>query len=115
MIQDKINPDIIRLEGILHAIGDVQHHLLVENNDELTQLHAIIYNIMIIGEVVRKLSPRLKEKYSEIIWKDVADMRNVLIHEYSKVLADIVNNVAVHELPKLKIKVTAILEEINNE
>lgn len=48
-----------------------------------TQLQdAIIRRIEIIGEAVKNLPAEIKEGYSDIAWKEVAGMRDILIHGY---------------------------------
>ncbi|WP_456420003.1 HepT-like ribonuclease domain-containing protein [Methanocaldococcus infernus] len=51
---------------------------------------AVIRNIEIIGEAVKLLSPQIKEKYNNIPWKNIAGMRDKLIHSYFGVNLDIV-------------------------
>lgn len=43
---------------------------------------AIIRRLEIIGEAVKNIPVTFKTKYSEIPWKQMAGMRDVLIHEY---------------------------------
>nr|HMS55802.1 DUF86 domain-containing protein [Fimbriimonadaceae bacterium] len=43
---------------------------------------AVIRNFEIIGEAVKGLSPELKERHPQIGWKEVAGMRDFLIHVY---------------------------------
>ncbi|WP_175060109.1 DUF86 domain-containing protein [Thermococcus sp. 2319x1] len=48
--------------------------------DEKTQ-YAVVRALEIIGEAVKRIPPRSKEKYPEIPWKVMAGMRE-LIHAY---------------------------------
>jgi uncharacterized protein with HEPN domain len=43
---------------------------------------AIIRRLEIIGEAVKNLTPAFKAKYPDIPWKQIAGMRDILIHEY---------------------------------
>jgi uncharacterized protein with HEPN domain len=42
---------------------------------------AVLYNLAIIGEAARKTPPEVKDRYPEIPWREMGDMRNVVIHE----------------------------------
>ncbi len=43
---------------------------------------AVIRRIEIIGESVKNIPAETKEKYPDIAWKEIAEMRDILIHEY---------------------------------
>jgi uncharacterized protein with HEPN domain len=49
--------------------------------DRKTQ-DAVIRNLEIIGEAVKNLPPEITEKYPDIPWKNIAGMRDRLIHHY---------------------------------
>ncbi len=46
---------------------------------------AILHQLMIMGEAVKRLSPELRAQYSEIPWTLIAGMRDKLIHAYDVV------------------------------
>jgi len=75
---------------------------------------AVIRNIEIIGEAVKNLSKYLREKHKEIEWKDVAGMRDKIIHFYFGVKWEIVWDVIKNEIPLLKEKIEKILNGIEN-
>jgi len=37
---------------------------------------ACCYQIAVIGEAVKRLSPAIRDKYSEVPWRDIAGMRD---------------------------------------
>jgi uncharacterized protein with HEPN domain len=69
---------------------------------------AIVRNIQIIGEAVKKISPALKAKYPDVPWKEIAGMRDKVIHEYFGVNLNIVWSAVERELPDLRRRVRAI-------
>jgi len=75
---------------------------------------AVIRNLEIIGEAVKKLSMDLRMQYNHIPWREMAGLRDVLIHEYFGVDLKIVWGVVEKELPRLKPMIQQILIESEN-
>lgn len=69
--------------------------------DEMIQ-DAVIRNIEIIGEATKKISDNLKSTYFEIPWKEMAGMRDKLIHDYMGVDTDVVWQTVKSDLPELE-------------
>lgn len=46
---------------------------------------AILYQVIIIGEATKRLSIEFRSQHSEIPWKDIAGMRDILAHQYDLV------------------------------
>lgn len=70
---------------------------------------AIIRRLEIIGEAVKNLPVAFKAKYPDIPWKQIAGMRDILIHEYFDVDLSLTWKVVKHELPKIKKQLGQIL------
>jgi len=73
---------------------------------------AVVRNFEIIGEAVKNISKYLKTKYDNIQWKEIAGMRDKVIHFYFGVNWDIVWGAAKDNLPQLKEKIEGILKKI---
>ncbi|RUM33499.1 MAG: hypothetical protein DSY33_04325 [Archaeoglobus sp.] len=50
--------------------------------EEPVLMRAFVRSLEIIGEAVKNLPTGFREKYSEVPWKEIAGMRDKLIHEY---------------------------------
>ncbi len=50
-------------------------------NDEKT-ISAVRDKLVVIGEAVKKIPAEFREAHPEIAWRDMAGMRDVLIHAY---------------------------------
>lgn len=79
-------------------------------NDIKTQ-DAVVRNLEIIGEAIKNISEELKEKYPRVPWKDLAGVRDKLIHHYFGVNLDIVWNIVKEELPGIILQLEEIQEE----
>lgn len=83
-------------------------------NDKVI-VRAFVRSLEIIGEAVKHLPAEFREKYPEIPWKDIAGMRDKLIHEYFGVDYLIVWKTIRERIPELKKFVERILEKIEKE
>ena len=72
----------------------------------------IIRRIEIIGEAVKNLPPDLRRDYPEIPWRDMAGMRDIVVHQYFGVDLEAVWQAATVDFPELKVKILKIQEEI---
>lgn len=90
-------------------------HMNVEDfmKDEKTQ-DAVIRNIEIIGEAVKNISDDFKLKHDVIPWKDLAKVRDKLIHHYFGVNLDIVWNIIKGSLPETLGQLKEILKRDSN-
>lgn len=75
---------------------------------------AIVRQIEIIGEAVKNLPSSLRNAYPLVPWKDIAGMRDKLMHHYFSVDLEVVLKVVKKDIPILKqnmIRVKKDLEE----
>ncbi len=71
---------------------------------------AIIRRLEIIGEAVKNLPISFKSKHTEIPWKQIAGMRDILIHKYFDVDLMLTWRVVKKELPSIKKYLIKFLE-----
>lgn len=68
---------------------------------ELKTQDAIIRNLQVMGEAVKKVSTRTRVVHPEIPWKDIAGMRDRVVHDYFGISLDIVWDVVRKHVPPL--------------
>ncbi len=72
---------------------------------------AVVRNLEVIGEAVKKLPSVFKERYSEVPWKKIAGLRDIVAHEYFGIDEDIVWDIVVSRIPELLYVVENSLSE----
>lgn len=101
------------LRHILDAIQKIERYAEAGRDEFMTEsmMHdAVVRQMEIIGEAVKRLSPQILQGYPDIPWKQVAGMRDVLIHNYMGVDLDRIWNVVQHDLRPLRKAVEELLE-----
>ncbi len=97
--------DRIYLNHILEAIEDIERYAALGYEAfirERMQQDAVIRKLEVIGEAVKQLSAATKTARSEIQWREIAAMRDKMIHEYFGVNLELVWAAVEHNLPALK-------------
>ena len=77
--------------------------------DKKTQ-DAVVRNVGIMGEAVKKISTEFKRKHKAVDWKAIAGTRDKLIHEYFGVNWSILWDVVKNKLPQLKAQLESASE-----
>lgn len=101
------------VEDILDAMGKAE--ILLQGvtfdqfNDDFRTNFAVVRALEIIGEAAKRLPMSLREEYPDIPWKNMAGMRDRIIHGYDTVDLEIVWGVVKTDIPLIKPQVQQIL------
>jgi uncharacterized protein with HEPN domain len=68
-------------------------------------------NLEILGEASRKIGAEYRLSHPEVPWREMNDLRNVLIHNYDGADEEMVWGVVEKEIPRLLSAVSRLLEE----
>lgn len=79
--------------------------------EDETLKRAIVRSLEIIGEATKKIPADFKVKWSNIQWKNMAGMRDRLIHDYIGVNYNIVWDVVTNKIPAISVQINQILKE----
>ncbi len=71
---------------------------------------AVERKLEIIGEAARNLSEVFRESHPEIPWRQIVGLKNILVHEYSKVNCATVHELVQNDLPDFISKLEFILK-----
>ncbi|MCR6692705.1 MAG: DUF86 domain-containing protein [archaeon YNP-LCB-003-016] len=107
------------LKHILEAISNIEKFVegLTKEDflENVEKQYAVVRGLEIIGEATKNLSRELKAKHREIPWRDIAGMRNKLIHKYFGIDLELVWVTIKNKLPEFKKQVLKILMEIEGK
>jgi uncharacterized protein with HEPN domain len=102
-----------RLLHILEAIEEIENCVSGVNLDTFLQSSmmrfASVKQIEIIGEAANNISEEVKNKFTEIQWRQITDLRHVLDHDYFGVDSKLIWQIIADDIPDLKIKINEVL------
>lgn len=86
--------------------GETYEHYL---RDKKLQ-SAVERQLEIVGEAARYVSSEFRQKHSEIPWRSIVGLRNILVHEYGEVKIDRIWLVAMKNIPELITYLRTLIE-----
>lgn len=104
------------LEDILEAICRIERYVEGLDFDRFREddrtVDAVIKNLAVIGEAAKHVPPAIRRKYPDVPWKQMAGMRDKLVHEYFGVMFDVLWKTVRERLPQVKSNIEAVLREM---
>lgn len=101
------------LTDIVEAIGRINEY--TRNVDFETFVNtnmavdAVLRNLEIIGEAASQIPREIKERHSNVPWREIQDFRIVVAHHYWKMNLERVWDIVKNKLPPLKEQIHAIV------
>ena len=108
------------LEDIQTSCAKIERYVQGMDREEFIAdevvFDAVIRNLIIIGEAARQVSEETKSRYSDVAWRKIVGLRNIVTHVYFGIDEDIIWDLVQHYVPDLRMRVARILEaEFGNE
>ncbi len=111
------------VEYLRHIFDECKFILSVSGNDfskddllqDETIKRALVRSLEIIGEATKKIPADFKTKWNSINWKNMAGMRDRLIHDYIGINYSIVWDVVINKIPELSEQIRNVIEDEQNK
>ena len=101
-----MNKDLARIEHMLGAIRKARESVagltreqFLSNDDKMAAAERYV---TIVGEAANMISDETKAKYPNVPWREAADMRHFIMHEYMKVDDTVVWGAVQNDFPELE-------------
>ena len=108
--------DRSRLRDIIRALDQIQTETRLTQEaflqDPKLQVWALYY-LQVIGEACRCLSDEFREQNPHPVWSQAVGLRNILVHHYFEIDADLIWQVVEHDLPPFRKVVEASLHALD--
>lgn len=106
------------IEYLRHILDECKFVLSVTGNNfskedlfqDETLKRALVRSLEIIGEATKKIPADFKIKWNSISWKNMAGMRDRLIHDYMGINYSIVWDVVKNKIPELSDQIAEVIE-----
>lgn len=100
------------LAAMRSAVGFVGERTLDQYRAEELVSAAVERRIEIMGEAAKRVSMSLRDRYPDIPWRQMAGMRDLLIHAYDDVEYEVVYDAVTRVIPPLIPKIEAIMRAL---
>lgn len=111
----KKDPEVF-LDHILESIDLIEDYSEGVNESEFIRSSSlqdmIVRRIEIIGEAVKNLPDDLKREHPQIPWRDIAGLRDIVVHQYFGLDLELIWDVVEKDIPQLKPEILRIRDEL---
>ncbi|HYQ92210.1 MAG TPA: DUF86 domain-containing protein [Candidatus Competibacteraceae bacterium] len=94
------------LEDMLRAIRKIERYITGLEREGFLQdektMDSVVRNLEILGEAARRLPEDFTARYPNVPWRQIAGLRNRIVHDYFDLDLEIIWQVIHHDLPLLQ-------------
>ncbi len=104
---------VLFLEDMIEAMDKIQEYIGDLSYEQFTTknivIDAVVRNLEVIGEAAKNVPVGIRKNHTHIPWRQMAGLRNILIHEYFGVDLSIVWTIATKDMPEAKKEIKELL------
>jgi len=97
------------IDFLIDSSKGLEYEVLIKDE---TLKRAFVRSLEVIGEATKNISSQFRQKHPDIEWRELAGLRDKLIHRYFGVNWEIVWDFVKNKLPQLKERIEGILKEM---
>ncbi|UNC92019.1 DUF86 domain-containing protein [Candidatus Contubernalis alkalaceticus] len=105
---------VMFLEDMIDCMNKIQEYIGDLSYEEFSTknivIDAVVRNLEVIGEAAKNVPVDVREKHAQIPWRQMAGLRNILIHEYFGIDLNIVWTIATKDIPKAKKQIKELIK-----
>ena len=99
------------LEAIQNAISFVGEMSFASFRDDTRTIYAVVRALEIIGEATKRIPQDVRDKYPDLPWREMASMRDKLMHDYFGVDLVVVWKTIFEDLPNLEEAINKVISD----
>lgn len=88
-------------EACRRIVGFVQGMDIDAFRADQRTIRAVLYDLVVLGEAAKGVSPESRGRFPQVPWKAVAGMKDIATHQYHGIMVDLVWETATVRIPEL--------------
>jgi uncharacterized protein with HEPN domain len=103
------------LDDILEATRKILEYTSTSSEEQFyadrKTVEAVVWNLQIIGEAAKNIPEEIRSRYPDIPWRDMAGLRDIIVHQYFGIKLDVIWKVIQRDVPRVEKGIRGILDQ----